>query len=67
MEDRTLLRCQCGSPFDFTDIRKCPGCDRYLCDSCAKPFRGKFYCKPCRKVRADAASRGIEIIDERKP
>ena len=60
-EKSNLLRCTCGSPFDFTYIRKCAGCDKTLCPDCAKPFRGKFYCKPCRKVRADAASRGIDL------
>lgn len=59
-EKPKLLRCSCGSPFDFTAIRKCAGCDKYICPNCAKPFWGRYFCKPCRKVRADSASRGID-------
>jgi hypothetical protein len=58
---KKLLRCACGSPFDFTAIRKCGGCQKVICWNCSKLFRDLYFCKPCRKERADAASRGIEL------
>lgn len=60
-DGKKLIRCTCGSPFDFTAIRKCSGCGTVICWNCAKVFRGHYFCKPCRKVRADAASRGIDL------
>ena len=56
-DPKKLLRCQCGSPHDFTFIRKCADCGKELCLDCTKPLHNRPYCKPCRKLRADAASR----------
>jgi hypothetical protein len=57
MEQKKLIRCSCGSPFDFTFLRQCAECRKPLCFECAKLFRGSRYCKPHRKARADAASK----------
>lgn len=56
-DPKKLIRCWCGDPFDFTQIRKCFDCGRGICLYCVKTFRSQNFCKPCRKTRADAASR----------
>lgn len=56
MEPKKLIRCSCGSPFDFSTLRQCAECRKPICSECAKRFRGLIYCKPHRKARADAAS-----------
>ena len=41
----------CG---DETDS-KCPGCNKYCCESCLKPFSGRTsYCKECTTNYGDS-------------
>jgi hypothetical protein len=54
---KRFLRCpSCGYILNFTQIRKCCGCGKIMC-GCALDWKGKAFCKKCRKEKADAAAK----------